>query len=146
MELWADLLGLAGTAIVGLLGWALTQLGRWLANKTSNEWLTHSYMRLRTAIMVAVGEVQQTYVDAIKAASADGKLTEMEKSVAQQKAVDAAKSYLGPKGVKQLIAVLGVDDALLDRYIRGNVEAAIGQQKKTPASLPVISAPPLAKD
>lgn len=75
----------------------------------------------------AVREVYQTYVEALKEADRDGKLTTDEKVTAKRMAVAIAKSNIGKKGLARLLRVLGVD--ALDEWIGSKVESAIVGEK-----------------
>lgn len=114
-----------------VLTWLLAKLGQFINAKVKNEYLAGTLVRLKDAVHAAVSEVSQSYVDGLKAGrspnSADGsKLTHEEKQAAKKKAVDAAKSYLGKKGLKELAKVFGLKaDAALDEFLGGQVEKAV---------------------
>ncbi len=80
--------------------------------------------RLWEETKAAVFEVGQTYVDALKEANRDGKLTAIEKREAKQRAIAIAKSNLGTKGLKALARIFDVDD-----WVANKVEAIVGESK-----------------
>jgi hypothetical protein len=73
----------------------------------------------------AVLEVAKTYVESLKLAAADGKLTDAEKADAKLQALQTAKRNIGPDGLKRLARVLGFDGALLDQWLGTKIEAAV---------------------
>lgn len=79
----------------------------------------------------AVLEVFQVYVSAIKAASADGKLTADEKAHARGLALDALKRNLGKQGLGRLARILGlrIGGTALDAWLLGKVETAVAEAK-----------------
>lgn len=73
----------------------------------------------------AVLDVAKTYVESIKQARADGKLTEAEKAEAKARALAVAKRNIGPEGLKRLAKILGFDTGALDKWLGTKVEAAV---------------------
>lgn len=84
--------------------------------------------RALTEVGDAVLATTQTYVTAIKAANADGKLTDVEKAEAKALAIATAKKLIGPEGLKRLSKIIGGD---LDSWIGTKIEAALGGLKGT---------------
>jgi hypothetical protein len=113
--------------------WVLSALGMVLSRfvwvKLKNEWARAFLGRVYAEIDDAVKEVYQVYVDAIRARSADGKLTDAEKSEAKAMAIESAKSNLGPKGIKRLLKVLGLNTGALDNWLGTKVEASVRNAK-----------------
>ena len=62
---------------------------------------------------------------ALKTASEDGVLTKEERRQAKDAALQAARSYLGTRGLAELGKVLGLPEDEVDRVIGGRVEASI---------------------
>jgi hypothetical protein len=132
----ADDAGVAGyvvTWINAMLAPVLAALGAWLAAEAIRWLRAHvkhtqsrdALERAVHAIGAAVGEVQQTFVDELKAASADGKLTASEAHNARDRALLSAKEYLGPKGLDAIRAVIGTDENALDHYLIALIETRI---------------------
>ncbi len=88
--------------------------------------------RALTEVGDAVLAVTQTYVDEIKLASADGKLTDEEKAHAKAKAVALIKSNIGLEGIKKLARIIGVD---VDGWLGTKVEAAVAVLKAKTGTL-----------
>lgn len=80
----------------------------------------------------AVLAVSQTYVDALKAASADGVLTDAEKAEAKAKAIALAKKNIGTEGLKKLAKILGID---IDGWLGTKIEAAVSTLKSKAITL-----------
>lgn len=112
------------------LFWALTFAGGLLATlilKQLREGTAKTIVsRALTEVGDAVLAVSQTYVSALKAAAADGKLTAEEKAEAKAKAIAIVKQNLGMAGLKKLAKILGVD---VDGWLGNKIEAAVGAAK-----------------
>lgn len=78
------------------------------------------------AIEAGVGEVYQTYVQEIKLASADGKLTLEEQATARAKAKECAYKFAKDHGI-DLAKTIGED--FLNLWIERSVQKAKGQSK-----------------
>lgn len=118
-----------GTVLTAAIVWAGAKLASFIQAKTKNEFLKGALARAEEAVQTAVLEVKQIYVDAIKEGSADGTLTVTEASLAKRRAIEAAKNYLGKKGLLELLRVFGFDDAAVDSFLGGKVEATIASAK-----------------
>lgn len=139
-QILAVLVPVLGTILTAGITWAGAKLVSLINAKTKNEYLKGALVRAEQAVQTAVLEVKQTYVDAIKEASADGTLTPQEAAAARMKALDKAKSYLGTSGLAMLINVLGMDSSMLDSFIGGKIEAAVASGKPAAA----LAVPPVA--
>jgi hypothetical protein len=121
--------------IVALLGVLSAKLVELINAKAKNETVKGILARLTAAVTDAVGEVYQAEAEALKEAMADGKLSDAEKARLRQIAVDHAKSYLGPKGLAELMAVLGLaTEADADKVIAGKIEKVIYDAKRASAN------------
>jgi hypothetical protein len=83
--------------------------------------------RLGKAADMVVLEVEQVYVDRIKAARGDGQLTEAEAKEARLLALGKLKDYLGSKGLELLGFVLGVSSSTLGDLRSTAVEASVAK-------------------
>lgn len=114
------------------LGWILSGLGLLLAkfvwHRIGNEKVRGILERAWLEVKAAVKEVGQTYVEEVRRAMADGKLTEREKRIAKEEAVKIAKSNIGPKGLKALARALGLES--VEAWLSNKVEAAVSDEKK----------------
>jgi len=144
------------TVISMLLGWG-DKVASWvlaLFGSVLTGYVIRRYMkgtaaeilaRALSEIFDAVLEVKQTYVDSLKDASRDGKLTSPEMREARERAISIAKSNLGVKGLARLSRILGVDN--LETWLTTKVESAIGTVKitapstKAPASSSLLPKP-----
>ena len=108
---------------IGVLGaWLLSQIGRNQKLKT----ISTAVEELTNAAEQTVLELQQTTVDAMKAASADGKLTQDEIADLGQKLLSDALAKMSDSGIDVLKAA-NVD---INAIITGAGEALIAQMKE----------------
>lgn len=120
---------LALPALVSGLLWLITKGVSYVVAKTSNEYIKGALVRLQDAVSTAVHEVENTVKKEFALANADGKLTKKEAEHIKAVAIAAAKTYLGPKGIAQIIKVIGVDEALVDKFIGGKIEQSLVAMK-----------------
>ncbi len=111
------LLPIVGLAITAASLW----LPSWIKSKVKNESVAGVLDRLSTLTFAVVSEVQQTVVSGL-----GGKATTAELLAARDRALATLKTHLGPKGLKELQTVLGVEageavDKLLVTYIESAV-------------------------
>jgi hypothetical protein len=79
---------------------------------------------LDETVMTAVKDLQQTVVDEIKAANADGKITDAEKLKIKDAALTNVKSYLGAKGTRVL-------SGLIQKWLKAGVlEDGVKKRRK----------------
>jgi hypothetical protein len=131
--------------LAAMLVWLITCAAKALtalASKISNETLRNSIIsaisEAQTVATDSVACVKQTYTDAIKAASADGKLTAIEQMTAMGKAKEA---FLTSISTKSLTILKEQFDDYMD-YITKLIEAKLGLSKSVIAgtsSDPVIA-------
>jgi len=126
---FADLLLMAAQVLspllVAALAWAAAKASELIRSKITNEYLRGTLVRLDDAVLTAVKEMQQTVVAEIKAANADGKIDDAEKTRIKAAALSNVKSYLGAKGLRVLAEVLGLSDGTVDHYLGSRIEAAV---------------------
>jgi len=104
---------------------AAAKLASYIGRKVQNEYLRGALTRLDDAVLVAVKELQQTVVAELKAAAENGKLDEAARKRVQDAALANVKSYVGPKGLRVLVDVLGLSNEMLDPFVRSRIEAAV---------------------
>lgn len=108
--------------LIGVFGaWLLAQVGKTQKLKTIETALNE----LTNAAEQTVLELQQTVVDALKAASSDGRLTQEEISDLGQKLVEGALVKMSDSG----ISVLKAANVDINAIITGAGEALIAQMK-----------------
>jgi hypothetical protein len=88
-------------------------------------------VRVDDAVFTAVKDLQQTVVEQIKAASADGKITDDEKKQIKEKALAAVKSHLGTKGLAEAASVLGLGGGALEGLLSSKVESAVHDLRRS---------------
>jgi len=100
--------------LLAALTWAAAKLAQLIRAKVQNEYLKGVLVRIDDAVFTAVKDLQQTVVEQIKAASADGKITDDEKKQIKDKALAAVKSHLGTKGLAEAAGILGLGGGALE--------------------------------
>lgn len=108
-------------AIVGGIGFVGYRYGLELFKSQRVRRLITRFAIEARAVVV---ETNSEYVDELKRANEDGKLTKEEKAVAMSKAIDKLRSNLGAKGIARLMKVLDIQglDAWLATHLSGMVE------------------------
>jgi hypothetical protein len=117
--------------MVGLV-WLGKKLASWIAAQELNEYLKGVLVRLDDAVLSVVKDLQQTTVDAIKEANADGKITAEEREQIGAAALASLKAYLGAPGLALLMRVLGLSGGELDAVLKTKLEAAVHDLRKAP--------------
>lgn len=126
---------LAGDSVIAWVGaFLLAALVKFVAGKITNETASKYVSRALNEVGAAVADVWQTYVQALKEANEDGKLTGAEKTEAKLKAVKKAKALIGKEGLARLGRVLGTD--ALDGWLGNKIEAEIDARKSLGAMDP----------
>lgn len=111
--------------LLAALTWAAAKLAQLIRVKIKHEYLRGILIRLEDSVVTSVKELEQTVVEEIKSASADGKITPDEKKRIKEKALASVKSHLGTKGLAELATVLGLDGGAIDGFLSSRVEAAV---------------------
>ena len=119
--------------------WLGGRVGELIQAKVSNETLRGVLLRLDDAVVTAVKDLEQTIVAEAKAAASDGKISREEARRIKDKAVRQVKSYLGPDGLKELGAVLGLWELSVEDFIGSKVEASVLDLKRI--AVPSVPAP-----
>lgn len=117
--------------LLAALTWAAAKLAQFIRAKVGNEYLKGVLVRLDDAVFTAVKAIQQSVVEEIKLASADGKITDEEKRRIKDKALATVKSHLGTKGLAELAKILGLDGVALDGLLSSKVEAAVHDLRRS---------------
>lgn len=138
-ELWKALLPtlvetgapLIATILSTLAGLALNALRRKLNHEAADRAIT----RLERVVTLAVHDVEQSIMPAIRAAAADGKITPEEAKGLKLAAASRAKTILGTKGVKELKASAGDIGEIISTVIEAKVrELRMRQSTPPPAA------------
>jgi hypothetical protein len=125
----ASLIDLALPALVTGIIWGITKVASYFKAKTNIEYVQGAIGRLNEAVVTAVREVEQTIKAELVKKRADGKITPDDARDIKAAAIAAAKSYLGAKGIAELIKVLGIDAAFVDKLVGGKIEQVISEMK-----------------
>jgi hypothetical protein len=128
-ELGLKVLQVLSPILLAALTWVAAKVAQYIQAKVKNEYLRGVLVRLDDAVLAAVREVQQVTVEAIKSASADGKLTGEERARVKQAAIDSVKSHLGMKGIAELAKILGLESGSIEKLLSTRVEAAVHDLK-----------------
>lgn len=123
--------------LVGLfIAWASAKLPALLSARVKNESVAGVLSRLTQLAFTVVTEVQQTVVSGL-----GDKANAEALRGARDRAIATIKSHLGPKGIKELMTVLGIKTSdALDKLIVSFVESAVHNLK---ASKPLPLAAPV---
>ena len=124
--------------------WLGSRAGDLIRAKVDNEALRGVLLRLNDAVITAVKDLEQTLVDEVKLAAEDGRISREERRRIKDKAVRQVKSYLGPTGLKELGAVLGLWELSVEDFIGSKVEASVLDLKRT--AVPSVPAPTVAAE
>jgi pyruvate/2-oxoglutarate dehydrogenase complex dihydrolipoamide acyltransferase (E2) component len=124
-----DMLAYLIMALLGLISTAFGFLAKWIAAKTGSERLGSIAERLGVALERAVKATWQTYAEELKKGKSDGKLTDDEKAEARKRAIVFAKDFLGPKGIREFLWAMGIDESKLDGTLGDMIEHFIAKSK-----------------
>lgn len=108
--------------LVGLfVAWASMMLPAWIKAKVKNESVAGVLERLTSLAFTVVQEIQQTVVSGL-----GDKATVEELKAARDRAIETLKAHLGPKGLKELMTVLGLaDSAAVEKLLITFIESAV---------------------
>jgi len=128
LQVWEALAPL----VLGLLGYGVMLANKWINGRIKNEEFARGLGRLNLVIVDAVKELNQTVVTEYRRAktNGDGSLTAEEKAKIRDLAIENVKSYLGMKGVKELLRIFGLSEKELDSRIAARVDATVFDLKK----------------
>lgn len=112
------------TVVLGLLG---LKYRAWIAEKVKNARLSGILERLGNFAFQVVSELNQTVVAQLKK---DGKWNAEEAAKVKQMALDKLKSYIGPEGLKEAMAILGIDNATLMNLLGTMIEQSVLSEKQ----------------
>ncbi|MDX2087854.1 MAG: hypothetical protein SFX73_08390 [Kofleriaceae bacterium] len=124
-DIGLEIFKLLSPILLGAFTWVAAKLGQWINARVRNEYLRGVLTRLDDTVVSVVREIHQVTVDALKAATVDGKLPPSARDTVKQAAISAIKSHLGAKGLNELARVLGLDVQGVDRLIGTKIEATV---------------------
>ena len=132
-----QLLDLLTPVLLAALGWLSWRAAGWIKAHTKNAQVQGILLRLDDAVFTAVSSLEQTVVVAAKTAASDGQLTKSDGAAVKAAALAEIKSHLGPKGIAELQAILGIKADGLDSFLSSRIEASVLQ-------MPVVTQVPVA--
>jgi hypothetical protein len=115
----------AGGLLLALVSWALAELTRYVKRKTDSEAVNNAIARICAMTETTVAELNQTVVDGLRKAAADGHIDADEASDLKALALARIKQRMAA-GVLD-IAATGVAD--LNAFIAARIERAVREQK-----------------
>lgn len=121
-DLMKVILTIVGTVGTGLATWLTTVIIAWLNSKIKDKKLARWSTAVTKIIMGAVQSVFQTYVEALKK---EGKFTEAEQRIANEKALSIIKSQLTDELIKYIKENFGD----MEVFLKEQIEAMIYQLK-----------------
>lgn len=107
--------------LLGLLGWVGVKVHAWLTTNVKNEKLRGILDRLYEAAATVVKEVEQAVVSKLDPNVSPAQNAE----TARQAALTSLKTHLGPTGLAELKAILGLEDVPLEQLLLSYIEAAV---------------------
>jgi hypothetical protein len=122
---------LLGALVLGGIGYLLKKTIDFVSSKSNSAWVRGVLGRVDGLAMRIVREIYQKEIEALKEAREDGKLTDEEKERFKTIAMDTLKEYVGPKGIKELTALLGASGKI-DKFLSSTIEATIATEKTRP--------------
>jgi hypothetical protein len=128
--------------VLAAFTWVGAKLAQWINARVKNEYLRAVLVRLDDTVVSVVREVHQVTVDALKAATVDGKLPPAARDTVKLAAINSIKSHLGSKGIGELARVLGLDGQGVDRLIGTKIESAVHEIKTQQRLMNGVNHPP----
>jgi hypothetical protein len=149
------LIELVASIALALLTLLAARAKKYLDRKADRDDRADILFQVGEAVFAAVKNIGQAYVNDLKLAAADGKLTEIEKSRARNAALQEAKKQLGSKLLAQLAELFSLDTpTAIDDFLFSKIESAVALTKErglsnmlkiVPVPLGKIEAEPSAK-
>ena len=107
----AALIPTFGTILSGLASWAMIELSKYIRTKTKNEMVTGAVEVLTSTTSNVVHDLQQSVVEGMKAASADGKLSKEDMVMIKDNALAKVKAQIPAEVAKTATkAMVSIDD------------------------------------
>lgn len=119
----------ASPVIAGLLAWLARAAAILITGRIEAGWAQDLLMRLNTQAYLIVTELQQTTIEALRKTNEDGVITAEEAAEIRQVALDRLKSYIGPRGLAEILKVLGLGGQGLDGFLGTLIESAVFRAK-----------------
>jgi hypothetical protein len=136
-----------GAVFAAIVTMACYRLSGYIKAHTKNARVQGILLRLNDATFTAVSALEQTVVATAKAQTASGMLTRSAASAVKAAALENIKTHLGPQGLGELKAILGVQDVDLDAFIAARIESSVLTMPvaidhvAAPLAVPMVQAP-----
>lgn len=117
--------------VVSLTAVVIARLFQWITSKVKNADLSAALGRFGGIVTLAVQEVEQTTIDAARAAAGDDKSLPKDVAAAALKAAtDKVKAYTPDKDLALIAKVFGLDTPVdVEAFIVSHIEAFIQSKK-----------------
>lgn len=112
-----EFVNLIGFLLVIMLGFVV----KYLKENVKNSTVTKTVDIFERVVNNSIAFVQQTIVDDLKEANADGKLTDEEKEYVKKRAIAAINAQLSTEAKEVLAQVFGDIDDIIDKWIESSV-------------------------
>jgi len=116
---------LFAAVIAGLVAVAIARFNKWIRTKTDSEEVLTTMDSVYQIVEVTVADANATIVAGMKAAAADGKITEEEAKEIKDSVFSQIKNNIPPKSAKVLSKVI----ADLDAYLMSLIEKLVSEAK-----------------
>ena len=130
------ILGLSALLTFGL-SWLAVRYASFIKAQIKNTRVEGIMLRFGDAAFKVVRELQQTVVNAAKA---DGTWNKEKAEEVKKAAMDKLKSYVGSDGIKEALAILGIDIPGLDKLIGTLIESEVFDLKEETTDAPAETA------
>ena len=122
-----------GAILMGIVGVVFAYIGKWVGQAKKLESVAAAMEQLEAVVQNVVGELQQTMVEHLKAATADGKLSEQDifdlgkllELKASEQLSDPAADTLEAAGIDIDGMIHSIAEAYIEKIKRGNSFFAI---------------------
>lgn len=120
---------LLAVVVSASIAWITRRVGRWLDETTKSKVFFTTMAKINTTTDALVKELENSMVEALRRANADGKLTVKETEEVLSTAVTRAREHLGERGIAEMMDALGhageEGRAMVDRILRTHIEARV---------------------
>lgn len=116
--------------LLSLLALGLSRLADYVQARARGKVFDHAVALVNQAVYTVVMDLAQTEVEALKAASADGKLDANDAKAIKEKAVARVLSYVGPNGAALISKAFG--GAAPMAIVSTKIEALLAERKGRP--------------
>lgn len=136
------LLPILVTLLIAVLAWAGKALADLLREHAKTASTRRTIDRVYEVVWQVVLELEQTEVALLKASLGEGsdggrRITPAEAKQLGAVALEKVKAFMGPRGVQELLYILGATDSrAVDRFISSRIEATVLESKGGATHIP----------